>query len=52
VGVLAGVTAQVVGMLTYDALAFVQATFVLFFLLAFGLLLGTEDRARPPAAAG
>jgi O-antigen ligase len=49
-GVLAGVTAQVVGMLTYDALAFVQATFILFFLIAFGVLLGTEDRARPAAA--
>lgn len=47
-GVLAGVAAQVVAMLTYDALAFVQATFILFFLLAFGVLLGAT---RPPEPA-
>lgn len=46
VAVVAGVAAQMVAMFTYDALAFVQATFILFLLLAFGTLL-SDSRSTP-----
>lgn len=48
VGIAAGVAAQMVAMFTYDAFAFVQATFILFLLLAFGTLLSRPaDRVAP-----
>jgi hypothetical protein len=52
VGLVASITAATVGMFTYDAFAFVQATFITFILLAFGAVLGKPilaGKARAPA---
>ena len=44
VGLTAGIAAYGVGMFTYDAFAFIQSTFILFVLLAFGaVLLANRD---------
>jgi hypothetical protein len=42
VGVVAAIASHAVGMFTYDAFAFTQATFIMFILMAFGAVLGRD----------
>ena len=43
VGIIAAVAAAAVGMFTYDAFAFTQATFIMFILMAFGVVLSRRS---------
>jgi hypothetical protein len=53
VGIVAAVTANAIGIFTYDGYAFIQATFIMFILIAFGVVLGRGAlvRSRPAANA-
>jgi polysaccharide biosynthesis protein PslJ len=51
VGITAAIASHAVGMFTYDAFAFTQATFIMFILMALGAILGREALVGRRAAA-